>query len=334
MSGETYDLGDVALQYGGRLPSARIAYELHGTLNRAKDNVILLPTWCAGNHENARWIIGPGRALDPEKHFIVTVDIFGNGMSSSPSNTPPPFDRMRFPHVSLLDNVQFQRRLLTEKFGIERIRLVIGRSMGAQIAFQWASYYPEMVERILPFAGSARTSPHNYVFLAAMKMALTTPAEWKGGEYEANPEESLRRMRLTLDGWGFSQAFYRAGEHLKMGFASTQAYLDRPGPFPMGDVNDLLAQIRTWESSDISDNDRFGKDLTAALKAIRAKAFVMPSRTDLYFPPEDSEIEVAAMPNAELRVIPSIWGHRGASPGSDPKDIAFLEAAIKELLAS
>jgi len=118
-----------------------------------------------------------------------------------------------------------------------------------------------------------------------------------------------------------------------MGFPSTQAYLDRPGPIPFGDVNNLLAQIRTWESADISDNERFTKDFAAALKAITARAIVMPSRTDLYFPPEDSKIEVASMPKAELRVMPSIWGHRGGSRGGDPADIAFFNAAIVDLLA-
>ena len=332
MAAETYDLGEISLQYGGHLPSARISYETYGTLSPNKDNVVVFPTWCAGTHRDVRWVIGPDWALDPAKYFIVVIDIFGNGMSSSPSNTPSPFDRMRFPHVSILDNVKLQKRLLNEKFGIRKIRLVVGRSMGAQLAFQWGSYYPDMVERILPLAGSARTAPHNYVFLASLKMALSSPPEWQNGEYAVNPETSLRRMRTTVDAWGFSQTFYRQGLHLKMGFESTQAFLDRPGPIPFGDVNDLLAQIRTWESADISDNERFGKNFTAALGAITAKAIVMPTRTDLSFPPEDSEIEVAAMPNAELRVVPSIWGHRGGSPNSDPADIAFFNTAIADLL--
>ncbi|MDF0541774.1 alpha/beta fold hydrolase [Sphingobium sp. H39-3-25] len=332
MSVGSYELGDVSLQYGGILPSAFIGFETHGKLNAARDNAILFPTWCAGNHEAARYIIGEGRPLDPTRYFIVVVDIFGNGMSSSPSNMPAPSERMRFPHVSLLDNVSFQRRLLHEHFGIERLRLIVGRSMGAQIAFQWGAYYADEMDGILALAGSARTSPHNYVYLAALKLALTSPCEWQGGDYETNPVESLRRMRLTTDAWGFSQSFYRAGLHLAEGHDSTQAYLDRADPYAFGDVNDVLAQIRTWESADISDNPRFAKDFHAALRAITARTIIMPSQTDMYFPPDDSVIEQAHMPNAELRVLPSIWGHRGASPGSDPRDIAFFETAIADLL--
>ena len=328
---DRYELGAVALQYGGELPQAQITYRTFGALNVAKDNVVLFPTWCAGTHSDVDWMVGAGRPLDPARYFILVVNIFGNGMSSSPSNTPPPFDRARFPRVSLLDNVQFQRRLLTERFGVERLKLVFGRSMGAQIAFQWAAYFPELVECILPFCGSARTSPHNFVFLANLKMALTSPVEWQGGDYAANPAESLRRMRLTLDAWGLSQAYYRQGLHLR-DYPNVGKYIEREGVLNYGDVNDLLAQIATWEVADISDNARFMHDFKAALGAITARAIVMPARTDLYFPPEDSEIEVGSMQNAELRVIPSVWGHRSGAPGGDPADVAFIDRALDDLL--
>lgn len=331
-SAKQFELGAVGLQHGGHLPAAQLTYKTHGTLNARKDNVIVFPTWCAGNHEHVEWIIGPGRSLDPARYFIVVIDILGNGKSSSPSNTPSPFDRTRFPRVSILDNVLFQRRMLTEVFGIDRIKLVIGRSMGAQLAFQWGSYFPDDMDKILPMCGSAKTSHHNYIYLATMKMALTADPDWQNGEYEVNPEGSLRRMRLNYDAWGSSQAFYRQGLHLSDKHPTTQSYLNRADPISFGDVNDLLAQFATWEAADISDNERFHKDFPAALRAIKAKALIMPSQTDLYFPPQDSEIEVAAMPNATLRPIPSVWGHRAAAPGSDPNDIEFFDRSIGDLL--
>ncbi|EJJ31480.1 alpha/beta fold hydrolase [Rhizobium sp. CF142] len=332
MTNQLYRTGPIFLQYGGHLPDAYLSYKTFGTLNAAKDNVVLFPTWCAGTHRDVEWIIGPGRALDPARQFIVAIDMFGNGMSSSPSNTPAPFDRTRFPRVSILDNVTQQRRLLREIFGIERIKLVVGRSMGAQIAFQWGSYFADEVECILPMCGSARTSPHNYIFLATMKMAVKSSPDWLSGDYQGNALGSLQQFWLNADAWGFSQAYYRQGLHLTEKYQKTQDYLDRPLPEKWVDANDLLAQFATWEVADISDNDKFNKDFPAALRAITAKAIVMPSRTDMYFPPEDSEIEVRSMPDAELRVIPSIWGHRASSPGSDPCDIQFFEKAITDLL--
>jgi homoserine O-acetyltransferase len=98
------------------------------------------------------------------------------------------------------------------------------------------------------------------------------------------------------------------------------------------DCNDLLAAAATWQGADLSANEIYQGDYARALQSIRARAIVMPSRTDLYFPPEDSEIEVSHMPNAELRVIESIWGHRSGAPGTDPADIAAIEAAARELL--
>ena len=333
MTHDVYDLGTVTLQDGVTLPSVKIAYKTHGALNAAKDNAILFPTWYSGQHPDVEWVIGPQWALDPARYFIVVVNIFGNGVSASPSNQPAPFDRARFPRFTILDNVLLQRRLLTERFGIDILRAVIGRSMGAQLAFQWGSYFPEKVERILPLAGSARTSPHNFVFLQNVRMALTSDPAWQQGEYATQPTLALERMRLIFDSWGLSQSWYRQGLYRQQGFPTAEDFINRKVPAPPRDVNDFLAQVRTWERADISDNDTYKKDFPAALRAIKARAIVMPSRTDLYFPPEDSEIEVSHMPNAELRVLESVWGHRAGAPGTDPRDIAFFDAAVRDLLA-
>lgn len=103
------------------------------------------------------------------------------------------------------------------------------------------------------------------------------------------------------------------------------------GFFRRRDANDLLAGLRTWQHADISANDVYNGDLRAALGAIRARAIVMPSRTDFLFPMSDSEVEVGQMPNAELRPINSTWGHV-AGLGANPPDNEFVDAALRELL--
>jgi homoserine O-acetyltransferase len=132
-----------------------------------------------------------------------------------------------------------------------------------------------------------------------------------------------------------SQGFYREGLHLLQGDRTIREYLEKrwDNNFFRSDANDLLAMLSTWQVTDISDNDRFRGDWPAALAAIRCPAIVMPSRTDLYFPPEDSAAAVQHMPKAELRVIESQWGHRAGSPNSDPRDIAFIDQAIRDLLS-
>ncbi len=334
--GEIFELGQYTLQKGGVLPQARIAYKTHGTLSPARDNAILFPTWFSSTHRNNEWLIGPGRALDTGRYFIVCPNLFGNGLSSSPSNTPPPYDRMRFPLVTVLDNVRAQQRLLAERFGIERLALVLGRSMGAQTAFQWGAWFPERVARLLPFCGSAKTTPHNAVFLESVRATLTADAAWQEGEYIEPPRKGIRAVGRLYASWAMSQAFYREGLHWKDGDRTLQEYLEKRWDpnFLRSDANDLLAMLATWQAADISDNERYSGDWPAALAAIRCPAIVMPSRTDLYFPPEDSAAAVKHMPRAELRVIESVWGHRAGSPNSDPRDIAFIEQAIRDLLAT
>jgi homoserine O-acetyltransferase len=111
---------------------AKLAYKTFGTLNASKDNVIVYPTWYSGQHYENERLIGEGMALDRSKYFIISPNMFGNGLSTSPSNAPPPYDRGRFPGVTLYDNVRQQHRLVTEKFGIDKVALVVGWSMGAQ----------------------------------------------------------------------------------------------------------------------------------------------------------------------------------------------------------
>jgi len=129
---EIFELGDVALQSGLTLRNAQLAYKTFGRLNQSRSNVIVYPTSYGAQHTDIEWLIRPGRALDPDRYFIIIPNMFGNGLSSSPSNVGPPHDRGRFPGVTAADNVRMQRRLLAERLDIERIALVYGWSMGGQ----------------------------------------------------------------------------------------------------------------------------------------------------------------------------------------------------------
>lgn len=334
---DIHDLGCVQLQRGATIRDCKLAYKTFGTLNTAKDNAIVYPTWYSGQHYDNEWLIGPGKALDPDKYFIIIPNMFGNGLSSSPSNTPEPYNADRFPQVTAYDNVIQQHRLVTEKFGIEKLPLVTGWSMGALQTFHWGALFPDMVERIAPFCGSAKCSRHNFVFLEGVKAALRADAAWQEGRYREKPEKGLRAMARVYAGWGFSQDFYRAELDLKaMGYSSLEDFLVAfwEGFFLPKDANNLLAMAWTWQHGDISDNDLYGGDLAKALGAIKARAYVMPGQTDLYFPVADSENEVANMPDAELIPVPSIWGHFAGGPGTNPEDVAFIDGKLKELLAS
>ncbi|MFF2073209.1 alpha/beta fold hydrolase [Kitasatospora sp. NPDC058162] len=331
---QLHHLGDFPLQRGGTLAGAHLAYRTYGELAADKSNVIVFPTWFAGTHEANEWLIGEGRALDTSRYFVIVPNLFGNGLSSSPSNTEPPHDRARFPQVTMVDNVAAQHRLVTEQFGIERIALVTGVSMGAGQAYQWAVSHPEMVERIAPICGSSHTSPHNQVFLEGIRAALTADSAFADGDYPDPPRAGLRAFARVYAGWGLSQAFYWDRVYEQLGFATLDDFLTGvwEPTFADWDANNLLAMIWTWQHADVGRTPGFDGDTVAALAAIRAKVLALPSRKDLYFPPEDEEWNLRHVPDAELRIIPGVWGHL-AGGGSDPAAAAFIATALRDLLA-
>jgi homoserine O-acetyltransferase len=329
---EIYALDDVELQSGVTLPHLELAFATYGELNAARDNVVVMPTFYAAQHSDTEAMIGAGRALDPEKYFIVVPNMLGSGVSSSPSTMAPPFDRAAFPNVTVYDNVACQYRLVREHLGVDRVRLVVGYSMGAQQAFEWGALHSDMVEAIAPFCGSARTSPHNRLFLDGVRAALLADGTFADGRYETVPVKGMRAFGVVYAGWAFSQDFFRDEEYRKLGMNSVDdvvAFVE--GYFGRRDPNDLLAMLWTWWHADISMNERFNGDFTAALRSITARAIVMPCESDLYFRVRDNELEVAEMPNAELRPIPSIWGH-AAGLGANGPDNEFIDKALNELL--
>jgi homoserine O-acetyltransferase len=331
-----YAAGDLRLQSGFILRNTKLVYKTFGRLNAAKDNVILYPTWFAGTHNDNEWLIGEGRALDPERYFIIIPNMLGNGQSSSPDNTPAPFNAARFPPVTVYDNVRLQHRLLTS-LGIHHLQLVLGWSLGAMQTFQWGALYPDMVARIAPFCGAAKTSPHTFLFFEGLKAALSTDAAWQQGWYQQPPAAGLRAMSRVLAGWAFSQKFYQQELYRhQLGYASLEDFLVAfwENAFLSWDANNILAMIWTAQHADISANELYQGKLQEALGAIKAKAFVMPGETDLYFPAADSRQETALMPNAHLIPIPSIWGHFAGGRGINPADVQFLDDQLKLLLAS
>ena len=334
MDYEKYELGTVSLLSGEKLDSAFLIYKTYGKLNKNKDNVVVLPTFYTGSHQRNEGFFGIGRAINPEKYFVVSINMFGNGFSSSPSNTPAPQDGPRFPHISLWDNIACQYKLLTEHLGIDRIALVTGWSMAGCQAYQWASQYPDFVDAILPFCASAKTSTHNYVFLEGVRAALCADQNWNNGDYDSPPVDGLKAFARVYAGWAFSQTFYRDSLFQEIGYETIEDLLiDWENEHVENwDANNLLAKLATWQASDISVGPLYNGNFKMALKAIRAKTILMPCTQDLYFPPEDNAVEASYIMNAELRPFDSPFGHCAANPGNDSGFEASLERAIGDLL--
>ncbi|OJJ74249.1 hypothetical protein ASPBRDRAFT_39362 [Aspergillus brasiliensis CBS 101740] len=342
---ETFKLGDRELQSGEKLLDAHLAYKTFGD---PASPAIVYPSWFSGLLSDNYWLIGEDKTLNPKKYFIIVPALFGNGQSTSPSNYTNPGP---FPRCSFYDNVRAQHQLVTQHLKITHVRAVIGWSMGAAQTYQWATQYPDFMDLAIPFCGSARTSLHNKVFLEGVKSALLAakhiPSAGSGNGGLLQAEQSLRTWSDTekevglkafgrgYAGWGFSQAFYREKLYeTALGFKDLEDFMQNfwESWALSKDPGNLLTMLQTWQNGDVSKQEPYNGDFEKALGAIKAKTLVLPSKTDLYFPPEDSEYEVACMQRetGTLKVFPSIWGHWAGGPGQSKDDVKWLDEQLAE----
>jgi homoserine O-acetyltransferase len=320
---------------GVTLPKARIVYGTYGKLNAARDNAVLLPSHYMATHHGYEWLIGPDRALDTGKLFLVATELFGNGYSSSPSNTPEPFHGPRFPVTTIRDNVDAVHRLLAEELKVTHVRAVIGFSMGAQQAFQWAVSYPDFADRIVATAGTAKTWPHGVVRLEGQIAALTADPAFNGGDYTAPPRKGIEAYGMVWLGWLYSQEWWRR-EMWKINAPDRTLEQEienrRRTFFANNDANDMILQARTWQRHNVGTSPGFNGDVERALRSITVPVLYMPSETDLYFPLGDARFEAQFIRRVSLVPIPSLWGHP-AGAGGNPADRAFLNETISRFLA-
>jgi homoserine O-acetyltransferase len=326
-------LADHPVQSGEVIRGASIVYKTYGTLSPAKDNAILYPTSYSATHAELEWLIGSKGILDSSRWFVIIPNMFGNGLSSSPSNT------LNYPSVvTAADNVHAHYRLLQDVFGIGKLAAVYGFSMGGQQAYHWAALYPDVVERIVVVCGSARTAVHNQVFLLSVASILEAAPEYLGnGRFSAPPTAALRAFGRSYAAWAMSQDFYRAGLYLSALKASSLDDFLRTqweARFMQRDAANLYAQLQTWMTSDISANALYEGDLARALDAITARVLLMPSATDLYFRVADNEAELPHLRSGQLAPIPSIWGHRAGNPVQNPEDALFLRDQVRRFFAA
>ncbi|KAH7055847.1 homoserine acetyltransferase family protein [Macrophomina phaseolina] len=345
----TYNLGDFKLKSGGTIPDAFIAYKTFGDPSLP---AVIYPSWYSGLISDNEWLVGEDKTLNPQNYFIIITALFGNGQSSSPSNTP---GLKPFPDVLFYDNVRAQHELVTRHLGVKHARAVLGWSMGAGQTYQWATQYPDFMDLAVPFCGSAKTSLHNQVFLEGVKTALlaakgASSAGSAKGETLAKPDDyrpwtaeeksvGLKAFGRGYAGWGFSQAFYREKLYEKvLGFKDLEDFMVNfwEAWACSKDPENLMVMLHTWQAGDCSDQEPYHGDFAKAMQGIKAKTLVLPGKTDLYFPPEDSENEVANMRPGigTMEAFPSIWGHWAGGPGQSKDDVKWLDEKLRSFFGS
>jgi len=325
---------------------AFLAYNTYGSLAPDKSNVILFPTSFDATHWELEFYVGPGRMLDTDKYFVIIVNLLGNGVSYSPSTCTPP---ATFPsqHVSMCDNVRLQA-LLLDSLSIDTIQLIYGYSMGAMQALHWGVMFPNRVLRIMAVCGSAKASDYNVVFLDSLKEALFTDQDIKqnhhGRLFLSGPcSKGLKAFARIYAGWGVPMEFYREEAWRRsskdgLPFTSREDFVVRSyeGGFANSHPLNLLAQVGTWKSADVSTAKGLpgGVKLKEALSKITARVYFLPCTTDRYFTVDEIEEEASWVPNCHFEPIKSIWGHRAGDPHrpGQESDEAFLQEKVKDLL--
>lgn len=333
-------IGEFTLEEGGVLPDLQLAVSTHGELNADKDNAILILTWFSGTHQTWEQVyLGEGRALDPEKYFIVVVNQIGNGLSTSANNIGGELAGRKFPKVRIGDDVRAQKILLEQEWGITELFAVVGGSMGAQQTWEWAVRYPEMVKRAAAIAGTARNTPHDFLFTETLIDAITSDPGFRDGDYASHDEVAagLRRHAGIWSVMGFCTEFWKtefwkplvpAGEDWTF-VDFSENFLG--SLFAAMDPNVLLTMAWKWQHGDVARNT--DGDLAAALGRVSAKFYDLPISTDMFFPPADAAAEVALCPAAELRVLESLCGHFGLF-GFEPAYLDQVDSHLSELFSS
>lgn len=334
---QMYNIGNFTLEDGGTIRGLQLAYTTLGKLNKAKDNAILICTWYSGTTKfMEQYYTGKGRALDPDKYFIILINQIGNGLSTSPHNTTGTGGMAKFPHVRIGDDVRAQHKLITEKFGIKELALVTGGSMGAEQTWEWAVRYPDMVKRAAPIAGTAKTTPQCAAFSRTLDEARQSDPNFNGGNYKTNADVStgLRREAALWTVFGWSPEWLKQEKWRALGFSSVEDFQANfmDAYFVPMDPNDLQNNAWKWQRADVSRNT--GGDLAAALGRIKAKVFVMPIATDHLFPVADCAAEQKLTPNSELRVIDSLAGHLGLFGVDGKAYFDQVDNNLRELLAT
>lgn len=331
---ELIHIGALPLISGETLHHCQLAVATFGQLNAARDNAILIPTWYSGTSRIIQEVfIGTGRAIDPYKYFIIVVNQIGNGLSSSPHNTVGAQARAHFPKIAIADDVSAQHRLVTEHFGLSQLALVMGGSMGAQQAYEWAVRYPAMVQRLAAIAGTARTSAVNQVISDAIVHSLRADPQFSAGDYadcaavSAGLQQHARLMTLH----GLSPEFFKDQHYESMGFDSVAAFVDgfMTPYFAVMDPNALIIMLHKWRGADVSHVS--GGDLKAALGKITARTVVLPITQDLYFPPSVCKAEAQLIAHARYKSIDSPFGHLGLF-GADANWVRQVDVELGDLL--
>jgi homoserine O-acetyltransferase/O-succinyltransferase len=320
---QSFCMGDLKLESGEAIRDFCISYVTHGTLNTSKSNAILMVTAIGGNHHRIDYLIGPGRALDPAKYFVIATDAIGNGLTTSPSNSKAQ-PRMQFPRFNIRDMVTSQQRLLTEKFGIKKVVAVVGASMGGMQALQWAVSHPQMVDAVVPIIPLGRTPAWTTGVLEMLRQSIMSDPRWNGGNYSSAqpPEQGMRLWAGWLSGVIVRTPAYQ--ESLYPNGQDAIAYLKgvEDGGWRRMDAVDWIYQSWAYDQHNVGTTPGFNGDYHRALSSIKAKTLILAGTGDLLNPEYEAMEAARYIPDVRYVAINALrpMGHVSGAGISAPEN--------------
>lgn len=293
------DLGDFRLEGGQVIRNCRVGYRTAGVLNKEKSNVILFPTWLAGTSKDLfdLGFIGPGKLADTSKYFVIAVDAFGNGVSSSPSNSTTQ-SASAFPEFTIGDMINAQYIILKKHLNLDRLYAVMGISMGGMQAFQWLLTYPEFMKNAVSIMGTpSATSCDLLVWQAELRAIEATRGVQEG---DARRMERLVPIHTLATRTPQYYVSHITPEGLPQFLAETEKALAKYNP------NDWAWQLKAIMSGDLYRS--FGKSAERAAGVVKAKLFVIVAQNDHMVNPEPS-VAFAGILKAKTLELSSDCGH-------------------------
>jgi homoserine O-acetyltransferase len=320
---QLYSEGDLKLESGEAIKDFSISYVTHGTLNAKKSNAILMVTAISGNHHRIDFMIGPGKALDPDKYFIICTDAIANGLTTSPSNSKSQ-PGMQFPKFAIRDMVESQYRLLKEKLGIDHVVAVIGPSMGGMQVLQWGVSHPDYMDALVAMVPLAKTPAWTVAVLEASRKAIMNDPAWKDGNYDALPEKGVRLWRDILNLAARTPDMYSA--QFKNGM-DVLPWMEQQETALLKafDANDWIYQTWAYERHDVGTAPGFNGDTARALASIKAKTLILTGTKDLLNPEFEPQQAGKNISGVKMMTISpgTVTGHASAG-GAIPADVEFL----------
>lgn len=323
-------LGELKLERGGVIPDLKISYVTHGELNAAKDNAILFLHGFGGNHHLIDHHIGPGRALDTDKYFVICPDQLGATQtgyehSTSPSNSGL---KMKFPQYNHRDMVKAQHLLVTQALGIPHLLAVTGISSGAADTVQFAVSYPEFMDGIVPLVGGAFSGNTGRFRGPFMNSIIESCAGWNGGDYDENPRACATSAISVLMPYFYSRDWWE--QHIDTPEAY-QRWRTAIGAFYLDvqDTRDLWYLNQSFAHGWLGDTPGFNGEPIAALRSIKATALYIYALKDEIVPPSKIEAQLRAIPGARGVAIESDAAHT-IWYNADPQATVTMGNAMKE----